>query len=286
MERIGIIGLGRMGSAMAQRLALEGFAVSGWTRSGIMRDPAEALGITAQPDIASLAAASDIVILSLMDDAAVSAILSELVTLDLSGKLVVETSTVSPDTLRGFAAPLSAAGATAIDAPIAGGPGMILDGKVGLYIGGDDRDVHRFRPVAEKLSDRILHVGRLGDGAAAKLVNNMMLLGYWQCLKEALQLGRQAGLELETMIGILSGSPAASGAFKARIPVILGETDDVGFSVAGAVKDAHVVQALAEKMKLPVPAMAAALASFEAVIEKGHGEADLATMTRLAAEEF
>ncbi|MGV8937853.1 MAG: NAD(P)-dependent oxidoreductase [Allorhizobium sp.] len=282
--RIGIVGLGRMGSAIAARLSAQGYAVNGWTRSGIAPARRAELGITTSGSLGELAACSDILILSLIDDAAVDAILTQLAALDLSGKLIVETSTVSPATLRSHAKAIATAGGAALDAPVAGGPGMIATGTVGLYIGGPASDVERFRPVAETLSNRILHVGPLGDGAAAKIVNNMMLVGYWQCLKESLQVGLKAGLSRETMIELLSGSPAASGAFKARIPVLLGESDDVGFTLAGAVKDARLVEATARQYGVDIPAMQASLKSFEAALEKGLGAADLATMVRDATD--
>ncbi|TWF52951.1 3-hydroxyisobutyrate dehydrogenase [Neorhizobium alkalisoli] len=283
-ERIGIIGLGRMGQAMATRFSRLGFSVSGWSRSGIDPALAEEIGMHRAVDIPALVAASDIVILALLDDQAVHTVLDALATVDLSGRLVVDTSTVSPQTLRGRAAGMEAAGARLLDAPISGGPEMLLSGKVGLYIGGDKADFDRFLPLAETLSDRIHHAGGLGDGAAAKLVNNMMLMGQWQNLKEALILGKKAGLTSAKILEILSGSPAASPAFKSRLPVILGETDAVGFPVSGAIKDGRLVRDVASVLGIDTPAMAASLKSFEAAAEAGFGDADLATMVRLVAE--
>ncbi|SIR05565.1 3-hydroxyisobutyrate dehydrogenase [Rhizobium sp. RU35A] len=283
-ERIGIIGLGRMGSAMATRLSAQGFAVTGWTRRGLNAEQASALGICSAADLAALVDASDIMILSLMDDAAVESILGQLGQLDLSGRLVVETSTVSPKILPAHQEALQAAGSRALDAPISGGPQQVLEGTIGLYIGGAAEDVARFRPVAEQLSNRIHHIGPLGHGATAKLVNNMMLLGLWQTLKEALQLGQAAGLARETMLRFLETSPAASPAFKSRLPVILGESDSVGFSLSGVVKDAGVVMDLAAALDLPLPAMAAARQSFLGAEQAGLGERDLATMVRAATE--
>ncbi|TDK35456.1 NAD(P)-dependent oxidoreductase [Rhizobium deserti] len=283
-KRIGIIGLGRMGSAMARRLGDHGLHVTGWTRSGLPPDQAAAMGIESAPDLASLCQSSDIIILALLDDVAVHAVLDGLAGTAVHGKLIVDTSTVSPQTLRSRAAEFERSGAALLDAPISGGPDMLLAGKVGLYIGGREEDYRRFLPVAEALSDRIHHVGGLGDGASAKLVNNMMLMGLWQSMKEALQLGGKAGLSRDKMIAILSGSPAASPAMKARLPVVLGETSAVGFPVSGVVKDARVVRDLAGALGVAIPAIAASLASFEATMEAGFGEADLATMVRLAAE--
>ncbi|UCH75983.1 MAG: NAD(P)-dependent oxidoreductase [Rhodospirillales bacterium] len=279
---IGIIGLGRMGSAMAARLSGQGTRVSGWTRSGIDPRRAGRLGIAAVADIPSLVAGSDIVILSLLDDAAVAAVLDALCRCDLSGRLVVETSTVAPDTLRGRTDAIRGAGGAAIDAPVSGGPDLIASGRAGLYIGGDDGDVARFMPVARLLADRIHHVGGLGAGAAAKIVNNMMLAGFWQTLKESLEVGKRLGLDLATMIEILCDSPAANAALRRRAPVVLGESDAVGFSVTGVIKDIALFVETAEAAGVAAPAIAAALDSFAAHRDAGHGDEDLATMVREA----
>jgi 3-hydroxyisobutyrate dehydrogenase len=280
--RIGVLGLGRMGRAMAARLAGEGFVVAGWTRSGITEDTARNLRLTACPDIRAAAAATDVILLSLSDDAAVTSVIEELARCDLAGKLVVDTSTVSPDTLRRLAGAIGKAGGAPLDAPISGGPDMVLAGTAGLYVGGEAGHFERFRPVAQAISNRIHHVGGLGEGAAAKIVNNMMLLGYWQCLKEAVQVGKRAGLKAEKMLEILSASPAASGAFVHRIPVILGHSDQIGFTVTGVVKDGVLISRTAQQYGVPVPAMELALTSFQACKDAGHGDADLAIMVRAA----
>jgi 3-hydroxyisobutyrate dehydrogenase len=284
--RIGIIGLGRMGGAMAARLASQGVRVTGWSRSGIPAALAsEDAGIAVAADVGELAEASDIILLALLDDAAVHQVVGGLEGLDLAGKLIVDTSTVSPLTLKAHLAAVERAGGRLLDAPISGGPEMLAAGKAGFYIGGSEEDFHRVLPVIEILSDRIHHVGALGHGAVAKLINNMMLSGMWQSLKEALQLGTRAGLSREKMIDVLSGSPAASPAMKGRLPVVLGENDDVGFPVSGVVKDIGVVRDFAHQIGVPIPAMTAALASFSAAAGAGLAEADLATMVRHALDQ-
>ncbi len=280
--RVGIVGLGRMGRAMAERLVSREFAVAGWTRSGIAADLARDLCITAHASVADMVAASDIVLLSLSDDAAVTGIVGQLVRGDLAGKLIVDTSTVGPDTLRRLAGAIGEAGGAALDAPISGGPDLVLAGKAGFYIGGAAADFERFRPVAEAMSNRIHHVGALGEGAAAKIVNNMLLLGFWGCLKEAVQVGKRAGLAAETMMKFLAGSPAATPLLAQRVPVILGQSDDIGFTISGVVKDGAMFARTAQHYGIAVPAMEAALASYRACQDAGFGDADFAVMIRAA----
>jgi 3-hydroxyisobutyrate dehydrogenase len=280
--RVGILGLGRMGRAMAARLASQGFAVSGWTRSGISASEASTLELAACPDIAAVAAASEIVLLSLSDDAAVTAVIEQLLRGDLGGKLIADTSTVGPDTLRRLASAIGKAGAAPLDAPISGGPDLVMAGAAGFYVGGAPADFERFRPVAAAISTRIHHVGVLGTGAAAKIVNNMLLMGFWGTLKEAVQVGKRAGLSAETMLKFLAGSPAVTPLLAQRAPVILGQSDAVGFTISGVVKDGALFANTARHYGVPVPAMEAALASYRACQDAGLGEADFAVMIRQA----
>ena len=272
-EVIGVIGLGRMGSAIAQKLAHKN-PVQGWNRTA---RPAPD-GVRLADNLGALAQNCTILVTSLYDDAALDAVSAQLARFDLTGKLVVETSTIGAATLQAAAARLGAAGAALIDAPIAGGPPLVLEAKAGMLMGGDARHIARWQPYAEQLAGRVLHVGPLGAGAAAKTVNNMMLVGYWQVLKEALLTGRQAGLALEPMLHMLADGPAASGAFRARLPVITGENRTVGFSVDGVAKDARLFVETAQGYGVDVPAMRAALASFEAASAAGIGGDDLARM--------
>ncbi len=279
---IGIAGLGKMGQALAGRLSNSGFTVRGWTRSGVSSVDAKALGISAVADLGELADTCDILLLSLFDDDAVISVLNLLCRHDLTNVLIVDTSTVSPNTLPGQLDRVKAAGGTAIDAPISGWPAMVSKGIAGLYIGGSSQDVARFKPVAEAISNRVHHVGDLGQGAAAKIVNNMMLASYWQCLKEALQVGQSAGLAPEKMVEILTGSPAANGSLAAKAPVILGESETVSFTVSAMVKDTSLFNHVAMEAGIDVPALNAALASYQTHSKAGFGAADFVTMVHSA----
>ncbi|MEX0969730.1 MAG: NAD(P)-dependent oxidoreductase [Paracoccaceae bacterium] len=278
-EVIGVIGLGRMGSAIAQRLSGQN-TVLGWNRT--VRPAPD--GVTLADDLQALVQRCTIIVTSLYDDAALNDVAKQLAQFDLSGKLVVETSTIGAATLQMVAKQL--ADAAFIDAPIAGGPPMVLQAKAGMLMGGDAQHIARWQPFAKQLAARVLHVGPLGAGAAAKTVNNMMLVGYWQVLKEALLTGRQAGLALEPMLHMLADGPAASDAFRARLPKITGEDSVVGFSVNGVVKDARLFVETAQGYGVDVPALRASLASFQAASAAGIGDDDLARMLAHACAQI
>jgi 3-hydroxyisobutyrate dehydrogenase len=271
-ERIGVIGLGRMGGALAARLGAEGLAVTGWTRSGAAPPP----GISAAATMEDAVAASDILILSLFDDAAVRETLDRLARLDVSGRLLIETSTIAPDVVRAAAPAIEAAGGRIVDAPVSGGPEMVAAGTIGLFIGGAPADIARFAPVAARLTAQVFQVGPLGAGHAAKIVNNTAMGGAWQAMIESFRLGVRLGLYLETMLLIMETSPATPPGIRARIPKMRGEDVTVGFSVAGILKDQDLFLAAAEAAGEPLPALAAARENFRKAAEAGHAGADLA----------
>ncbi|MEJ6394056.1 NAD(P)-dependent oxidoreductase [Gymnodinialimonas sp. 2305UL16-5] len=255
MERIGVIGLGRMGRAMAARLAERGAAVTGWTRSGLSAEDAAQLGIQAAGDIGALCAASDIILTSLFDDAAVKAVLAALSDEDLTGKLILETSTVSPEIVKAQAPHLDA---EIMDAPIAGGPEMLTNATCTFFLGGSEAAAARAEPVLALISGARLHVGPLGAGMTMKAIVNAQLNVYFAGLWDTLAMARRAEIPIETALTILAKSPAGMPMVKARLPRLLGEDDSVGFSAAGALKDVSVFADMVRETGQGAPSLDAA----------------------------
>lgn len=275
MHEIGVIGLGRMGSAIAARLAGQGADVTGWTRSGLSVARADELGIKRAETLANLVATSDILITSLFDDTAVGEVLDTLAAMALTDKLIVETSTIAPSTLTTRAETLDAA---LVDAPIAGGPEMVLAGTCGLLLGGARDDAARAMPILKMISDRTVHVGPLGAGLVMKCINNGLLQTYFTGLFEQVKIAKRAGLDLETVLRVLCAGPVAVPAVTARIPKILGEDTEAGFTVSGILKDNEVFQRIAAEFDVAVPTLEAALAMQHHGIEHGLADADPAAL--------
>lgn len=142
-ERIGVAG--------------QGASVGGWTRSGVDPDRARAAGFQPHTSLEALVESSDIVLTSLFDETAVRDVLGQLSDMDLSGKLIADTSTVPPAVPRELGPLIEAVGGRLIDAPISGGPDMIAAGTIGLFVGGSDVDFARLEPVLAMLSNRSDH---------------------------------------------------------------------------------------------------------------------------------
>lgn len=280
MDRIGIVGLGRMGSAIAQRLASQGCKIATWTRSGRSFD-----GIPLAADLPSLVTQSNTLILSLLSDDAVGSVLEAIMASDIAGKQILETSTVVPTVLKNRIARIEAKDATAVDAPISGGPDLVLAGRCGVFIGGSKEAAKRAKATLAPLTERIFHVGPLGTGLAMKAINNGMLQAYFAGLQDMMPLAREAGLPLETALRILSGGPAGIPMVADRIPKVLNQDDTVGFEIRSAVKDADVFLRIAKTYGLAAPSLERFAEIARAATEAGLGGKDPALMIARAYSE-
>ncbi|QHQ34300.1 NAD(P)-dependent oxidoreductase [Algicella marina] len=279
MEHIGVIGLGRMGSAIARRMQAKGHAVKGWTRSGKPVD-----GVESAESLQSLANTADTLILSLFDDAAVASVLDRLLLLDLAAKQIIDTSTVVPEILKSRATAFAGMGASVVDAPISGGPELVMAGKCGVFIGGDLKSATRAEAVLGSISDRIFHVGPLGAGLVMKVVNNGMIQTYFNGLAELMPLAREAGLPLETALRILSGGPAGMPMVADRIPKVLGEDTAVGFTNSAVFKDNDVFRRVVQSFGLASGSLSAFGAREPELRAAGLAEEDPAALIRWAYE--
>ena len=269
MERIGVVGLGRMGSAMARKLAASGAAVTGWTRSGRMVE-----GVAAAPDLAALIDASDTLLLSLYDGAAVSETLDALLQYDLAGRLILETSTVVPQILIDRAGAFAAKGAQVADAPVSGGPEMVAAGTCGFFLGADPEVAERAMPVLTAIGPRVLHMGSLGVGMAMKTINNAMLQIYIAGLCEMLPIAKRAGISMEDALDVLINGPAATPFLRDRMPRITGADQTVGFTLNGIQRDNEVFRRVAESYGFPSATLEIAGQGHARQIEKGLGAKD------------
>ncbi|PXW72589.1 3-hydroxyisobutyrate dehydrogenase [Loktanella sp. PT4BL] len=277
MTKTGIIGLGRMGSAIAQRMRAQGHIVQGWTRSGRAVD-----GIATAANLSSLIDTCDTLILSLLDDTAVASVLDTCLTQDLTGKIIIDTSTVVPTIIKDRISRIEAKGALAVDAPISGGPELVLAGQCSVFIGGSDDAAARAEPILSAISGRVFHVGPLGTGLVMKTINNSMLQCYFSGLDDMMPLAKRAGLPLETALRILCGGPAGIPMIADRIPKILGDDETVGFEIQAAHKDNGVFQRVVEAYGLSSPILALAGERQKQALADGLGAKDPAALVTAA----
>jgi 3-hydroxyisobutyrate dehydrogenase len=280
--RIGIAGTGKMGSAIARRLASLGHEVRAWNRTRARAEPLlqEGLGWAATPR--ELAHASELVISLLTDGDALGAVYSGpdgLFSARGSGTLFVDMSTVPPARQQEMARRATEAGAAYLECPVGGSVGPAKEGKLLAFVGGAPQDLARAQPVLAQLCKRVEHVGPHGAGATMKLAVNLPLMVYWQTLGEALSLLQPLGLDPKRVVDILADSSGGPNMLKVRggmiAQALAGEDSGVvTVDVATMRKDVAAMLAEGRAHGRQLPLTAATLASFERAAQHGLDSAD------------
>ena len=283
MERVGFIGLGTMGAAMAANLARAGFAVTAWNRTPNRAPELDAIGVERAATPADVARSADAIVVCVSDTPDVAEVLlgpdgvAEGVR---PGTLVIDCSTISPGATRGFAAELAAHDVALIDAPVSGGSEGAQKATLTIFVGGEAADVERARPILSALGKTITHVGPIGSGQAVKAVNQVILAGTYLGVAEGIVLALKAGLDVGQVVGALGGGAAQSWVLGNRSGRMIANSYPLGFKVALHRKDLGIALELARELgaELPVTELAAGLES--ELISEGHADDDMSAVAR------
>jgi 3-hydroxyisobutyrate dehydrogenase len=280
--KISVCGTGRMGSSIAQRLMSVRHEVGVWNRNSAKTKPLIDAGAKLFASPAELVEGCEVVIVMLLNDAATEEVYrgpDGILTSKLAGKLVIDMSTVRPDTMKSNGSSVLLQGAAFVECPVGGSTGPAKEGKLFGLVGGARADVSRATPVLEQLCRRIEHVGPLGSGATMKLAVNLPLLVYWQALGEALAICKPLNLPADRLIDILSdtaGTPTAMKGRGAAIAKVLGGAPmgEAAFGLSAAKKDLATAVQFGASIHAELPVTASALACFEEAEAAGLGDAD------------
>jgi 3-hydroxyisobutyrate dehydrogenase-like beta-hydroxyacid dehydrogenase len=287
--KVGIVGLGRMGSAMSQRLAEQGFDIVAWDRADEATRAAAERGVRTAANARAVAAEAEIVISIITEDNGVRRIFcgpDGFLEAEVAGKLFIEMSTLQPMTGRELAPLVAARGASLIESPVLGTIPSVREGKLLSLAGGRAEDVERARVVLDHLARRIVHMGPHGAGYAMKLAVNLGLGAYIQALSESLALGVKQGLSLAQMLEVLKEAPTATGWLHNKAPVLLGAKADVTLDIRTMRKDMMSAVATGALTGVPMPLSAGTLASFSAAVAGGAGDGDLADLAQFVRERM
>jgi 3-hydroxyisobutyrate dehydrogenase len=281
--RVGFVGLGTMGGAMAANVARAGFAVTAWNRTAGRAAELADLGVTLATSPAAVAAASDLVVTIVSDTPDVESVLfgPEGVAAGAPrGSIVVDMSTISPSATRDFAARLATRGVAMLDAPVSGGSEGAKKGTLSIFVGGEPADLERVRPVLAAMGTTITLVGPIGSGQAVKAVNQVILAGTYLGVAEGIVLAIKAGLDVEQTVAALSGGAAQSWVLTNRSGRMLANDYPLGFKVALHRKDLGIALQLARETGTALP-IAALCEQIEAgLIGAGHADDDMSAVAR------
>ena len=283
MDRVGFIGLGTMGAAMAANLARAGFAVTAWNRTPDRAPELDGLGVERGATPADVASAVETIVICVSDTPDVAAVLLGPDGVSAGarpGSLVIDCSTISPAATRRFAAELAEHDIGLVDAPVSGGSEGAQKATLTIFVGGEAADVERARPILAALGKTITHVGPIGSGQAVKAVNQVILAGTYLGVAEGIVLAMKAGLDVDQVVGALGGGAAQSWVLANRAGRMIANDYPLGFKVALHRKDLGIALELAEELgaDLPVSALAASLET--ELIAAGHADDDMSALAR------
>ena len=283
MTAVGVLGIGRMGGAMARALAAAGFEVVCWNRTAAAAEALAAeLGGRSARRPADVAAAAEVCVSMLADGPAVESVYrgsDGLLAGARSENVLVDSSTVPPVVIRGLAADARSAGAGLLDAPVSGSVALAGSGGLTIMVGGEARDLERARPVLDALAKTVFHMGPLGSGAAMKLAVNAVIFGLNEALAEGLVLAEAAGIERHAAYDVLAASAVGAPyvGYK-RAAFLEPETAPVAFALDLAAKDLTLIAELAREVGVPVPQAMANLEVISAASAGGRGDRDFSTV--------
>ncbi|MCC7107484.1 MAG: NAD(P)-dependent oxidoreductase [Chloroflexi bacterium] len=272
---LGFIGLGNMGKPMANRLRAAGYQLTVWNRTEARaRQFAEqGGGVAASPS--ELAARSSIVVLSVSDDAAVDDVLlgpDGVLAGAQPGAVIVNMSTVAPETAQRHAREAAARGVAHLDAPVSGSTRAAEDGALVIMVGGEQARFEALRDLFSQLSKAAYHLGESGSGAMMKLVVNTMLGGLMEVMSESLALGQKAGLAPALMVDIIANTSSGAPLVKARGPGMVENRFPAAFPLRLMSKDFSLIMSAARRLGVPMPAIAIAAEMSEARNNRGQEE--------------
>ena len=284
MTAVALVGVGRMGSAMARALSRAGLPLVIYNRT---RDRAASLaaelGARVADTPAEAASLADVSLTMLADDAAVEAVYAGhdgLLEGAKSGSVLVDLSTATPDTIRGFAHRAREAGVGLLDSPVSGSVTTAESGQLTLMVGGDSADLQSARPALEPLAKTIVHVGPLGSGAAMKLAVNTVIFGLNEALAEGLVLAEAAGIDRSLAYGVIADSAVGAPfvGYK-RAAFVEPDATPVAFALDLADKDLRLIGALAASLGVSMPQSRTNLDIIRAAAaELGGGGADFSAV--------
>ena len=282
METIGFVGLGRMGKPMASNLSRKGFrlVVHDINRAAVA--DLEKLQCRGAESAAQVAQEAPLVVTMLPNSAIVSEIVggpNGVLANAKPGGLIMDMSTVSPETTDALAKAAAAKGVGFVDAPVGRLAEHADRGESLFMVGGSDADFARVKPLLEAMGTTVHHCGPAGSGTRMKLVNNFLAVGLCEMNAEALALSQRFGLELEKTLDVLYGTTATNGQLKLNWPnkVLKGDTTP-GFTIDLAHKDMSLIVDAANAAKVPMPMAAAAREAFSMARATGFGGQDFSAM--------
>ena len=280
--KAGFVGLGAMGSPMAGHLKRAGLLVGVSNRTAAKaRAFAQEHAVAAPDSLAALAALCNVVVLCVSADADVLGAVREIAAAAKPGMIVVDHSTVSPETAKQAHAQMQAAGGDFVDAPVSGGVEGAKNGKLSVMAGGDAATLERVRPVLDAYAVRVGHMGPVGAGQSTKAVNQVLVAGIAQGVCEGLALGEALGLNPDVLLPTLASGAAGCWFLDKRGATMLRNEFAGGFKAALLHKDLGIVREIAQRVGTDHSIVDKSYADLAELMAQGRGDEEHSAVIRL-----
>ena len=276
------VGLGAMGAPMASHWALRGHLKAVWNRTP---ERAEAFAqehkVMALQHLQDLPRKAKILGLCVSRDDDVLMVIETLFKGLTSDHLVIDFSTISPDTSKLAARMVRGSGADFLDAPVTGGVEGATHGTLAIMVGGRLGSLEKIRPLLETIAARIIHMGDVGMGQSAKAVNQVLCAGINEAVTEALAFGDHLGLDMEKVIEAIKGGAAGNWFLDKRGKSMIEGRFSPGFKLGLHLKDLEIVAAMAQDLGITLPLTETTRKHYVQLLQQGYGDDDISALYRL-----
>jgi 3-hydroxyisobutyrate dehydrogenase-like beta-hydroxyacid dehydrogenase len=271
---VGLIGLGNMGSAFAERLLAAGYDLVVHNRSRAKAGALAALGATVAESVADLAAGVDVVLTSLSDDGALESVATAVLAAARPGTVLADMSTVSPGASARVAARAEDASIPYLRAPVSGNPAVVRAGNLSLIVSGPRDALERAEPVLLAIGPTIHYVGEGEQARVVKLAINLVIGGLAQLMAEALVLGEASGVPRGVLLETMADSAAGAPFVKYKTEPLLRDDYSATFTTSLMDKDIDLVLEAAEAAGVRLPLAGEIKGILRAAIDAGFGDDD------------
>lgn len=282
-ERIGFVGVGRMGANMARRLKEVGYAVTAVfdVNAAAAQSLAQELGAEACAELKQVTKLSDVVITVVTDDKAMKKIYTGGLLSRSKGKLFINCATVTPGVHVWVEGKTEKAGAQSLEACMASSITQAREGTLYLMCGGKQEAFERAKPILERLAASMRYIGPAGKAAEVKALVNMVMNINTAALAEGLGLGHALGLDLAMLREVFSQTGANSRVLQTDGEDMQNREHSCFFSAAHAAKDSGIALKLSKEQKLGLPLAAATRKQYDRMVKDGFGELDKSGVAEL-----
>ncbi|MBZ4016780.1 2-hydroxy-3-oxopropionate reductase [Streptomyces purpurogeneiscleroticus] len=283
MSTIGFIGLGIMGSPMAVNLAKAGHTVRGWNRSPGKAGALVEAGGTEAASIAEAVRGADVVITMVPASPQVEEVAygeDGILANVGDGALLIDMSTITPQTSIDLAARAKEYGVRVLDAPVSGGEAGAIEGVLSIAVGGEQADFEAARPVLEAMGGTIVYCGPHGAGQTVKAANQLIVAVNIQACAEAIGFLEKSGVDLEAALEVLNGGLAGSAVLTRKKANFLDGDYRPGFKLALHHKDMGIVTDAARTVGATLPVGATAAQLIASAVARGDGDLDHSALLR------